>query len=97
MLNPTVEESLETHTQEHERSAPVANKPANNKTKPKPARPKLVTEGPIYLLLSANGKYKELSEAELQTEASAVLKDPALRLVKGQFLVPQISFKLADE
>jgi hypothetical protein len=48
-------------------------------------------------LLFANGKYKELRESELNTEAAGVLKDQTLRLVKGQYLVPQISFKFADE
>jgi hypothetical protein len=98
MLNPTAEELLEAPVQEPETPAPAATKPATNKqTKPKPAKPKPVTDGPIYLLLSANGKYRELSEAELQVEAAGVVKDPSLRLVKGQFLVPQISFKLTEE
>jgi len=33
----------------------------------------------------------------LNTEAAGVLKDQTLRLIKGQCLVPQISFKVADE
>lgn len=74
----------------------------SNETSPKPkkkaaAKPKQATTGPVYLLLSANGKYRELRESELLTEAAAILRDPSLRLVKGQFLVPQISFKPADE
>jgi hypothetical protein len=48
-------------------------------------------------LLFANGKYKELRESELNTEAAGVLKDQTLRLIKGQCLVPLISFKVADE
>ena len=70
------------------------------KTKPKPvAKPKPVSppNGPVYLLLYANGKYKELRESELNTEAADILKDPSLRLIKGQALIPQISFKTADE
>lgn len=70
------------------------------KAKPKSAaKPKPVSQpnGPVYLLLYANGKYKELRESELNTEAAGVLKDPSLRLVKGQALIPQISFKTADE
>ena len=90
------EENLETPVQETETSTPVTSKAAS-KPKSKPARPKAITEGPIYLLLNANGKYKELTESDLQTEAASVVKDPTLRLVKGQFLVPQISFKLGDE
>lgn len=90
------EETLETPVQEPEASTPVIVKAAN-KPKAKPARPKVVTEGPVYLLLNANGKYKELTESDLQTEAASVVKDPTLRLVKGQFLVPQISFKLEEE
>lgn len=81
-------------------SAP--GKAAVSKAKPKAAKPKPVgkpasSNGPIYLLLFSNGKYKELRESELNTEAAGVLKDQTLRLVKGQFLVPQISFKVADE
>jgi hypothetical protein len=100
MLNPTVEEALETPVREEEAPVPpvlAATKPAANKPKPKPVKPKPVADGPVYLLLSANGKYKELSEDELQTEAASVVKDPTLRLVKGQFLVPQISFKLTED
>lgn len=84
--------------------APVSavEKAAASKPKPKAAKPRPVTkpasnDGPIYLLLFANGKYKELRESELNTEAAGVLKDQTLRLVKGQFLIPQISFKVADE
>jgi hypothetical protein len=87
---------------EQETPASASGKTATSKAKPKAAKPKLVSKpannnGPIYLLLFSNGKYKELRESELNTEAAGVLKDPALRLVKGQFLVPQISFKIADE
>jgi hypothetical protein len=64
--------------------------------KPKPARPKPTGNGgPVYLLRSPNGKYKELREAELLTQAATLLKDPSLRLVKGHLLVPTISFKEA--
>ena len=77
----------------------AAAKQAAAKAKPKPVvKPKPVTTtGPVYLLLFANGKYKELREAELNSEAASVLKDPSLRLIKGQILVPQISFKSDDE
>ncbi len=102
MEDLVAEESLE--VQATEAPAADAAKPAakekadKGKDKPKPAKPKPVTNtGPIYLLLFANGKYKELRESELQTEAAGVLKDPTLRLVKGQFLIPQVSFKTADE
>jgi hypothetical protein len=85
---------------EMETSAPAPEKAT--KAKPKAAKPKLVSKpannnGPIYLLLFPNGKYKELRESELNSEAAGVLKDQTLRLVKGQCLVPQISFKVADE
>jgi hypothetical protein len=96
MLNPTAEESFEAPAQEQAPPSPTT-KNAANKSKLKPVKPKPVTNGPIYLLLSANGKYKELNEAELQTEAASVLKDPTLRLVKGHYLVPQISFNLTEE
>ncbi len=75
-------------------------KPAKAKpkaAKPKPAPAPAAPAGPLYLLLAANGKYRELQEAELLTEAAGVLRDPTLRLVKAQTLTPQISFKLADE
>jgi len=83
-------------------SGSASRKSASPKAKAKAAKPKLASKpannnGPIYLLLFANGKYKELHESELNTEAASVLKDQTLRLVKGQCLVPQISFKVADE
>ena len=85
-----------------ETAAPSAGKAAAPKTaKPKPAaakpKPAAPTTGPVFLLLYPNGKYKELRESELNTEAADVLKDPSLRLVKGLPLIPQISFKSADE
>lgn len=84
-----------------EATAETKTKPAAAKAKPKPvvAKPKPVAQnnGPVYLLLYANGKYKELRESELNTEAASVLKDPSLRLIKGQALIPQISFKTAEE
>ena len=73
-------------------------KPAKpKKAAPKPARPKPAGNGTIYLLLSKNGKYKELREAELLKQAATLLTNPALRLVKGQLLVPTISFQAAEE
>ena len=71
-------------------------------SKPKQAkqklpRPKPVSSGPVYLLLGPNGKYKELRESELLTQAALLLKDPSLRLVKGHMLVPTISFKAVEE
>jgi hypothetical protein len=83
-----------------EPSAPAPEKTTKAKpkaAKPKPAGKPVDNNGPIYLLLFPNGKYKELRESELNSEAAGVLKDQTLRLVKGQFLVPQISFKVADE
>lgn len=67
------------------------------KLTPKPVKPKLPTNGTVYLLLSKNGKYKELRESDLMKEAATILKDSSLRLVKGQYLVPQITFKPFDE
>jgi hypothetical protein len=105
MLNHRDIEPTEPELTAPEISAPAFEKTAA-KAKPKAAKPKLVSKpvskpansnGPIYLLLFANGKYKELRESELNTEAAGVLKDQTLRLVKGQCLVPQISFKVADE
>lgn len=80
--------------------APTKTSAASAKAKPKPAaKPKPVSQsnGPVFLLLYPNGKYKELRESELTTEAADVLKDQSLRLVKGHHLIPQISFKTADE
>ena len=57
----------------------------------------VLPNGTVYLLLSKNGKYKELRESDLMKEAATILKDSSLRLVKGQYLVPQITFKPFDE
>lgn len=72
-------------------------KPASAKKQKGARRAKPVRSGPIYLLLSSNGKYRELSEDELAAEAAHMLKDKSLRLVKAQFLIPQITFRPADE
>jgi hypothetical protein len=74
--------------------------PKTNGTKPAPkpiAKPKAPTNGTVYLLLGKNGKYKELREADLLKEAAHIFKDPSLRLVKGTYLVPQITFKSHDD
>jgi hypothetical protein len=106
MLNPRDIEPTESELTTPEISAIAFEKTATAKSKTKAAKPKPVNKpvskpapnnGPIYLLLFANGKYKELRESELNTEAAGVLKDQTLRLIKGQCLVPQISFKVADE
>ena len=104
MSNLSAVELIEPDQTEWEQVTPASasEKTAASKAKPKAAKPKLVSKpannnGPIYLLLFSNGKYKELRESELNSEAAGVLKDPTLRLIKGQFLVPQISFKVADE
>jgi hypothetical protein len=106
MLNHRDIEPTEPELTSPEIPDPVFEKTAAAKAKAKAAKPKLVSKpvnkpansnGPIYLLLFANGKYKELRESELNTEAAGVLKDQTLRLIKGQCLVPQISFKVADE
>jgi hypothetical protein len=110
MLNPRDIEPTEPELSTPEMPAAAFEKTAAAKAKAKAAKPKPVNKpvnklvskpasinGPIYLLLFANGKYKELRESELNTEAAGVLKDQTLRLIKGQCLVPQISFKVADE
>lgn len=98
MLNETAEVTVGTAAAEQLERAPAAEKAAAKKEKPKPPKPKPVANtGPLFLLLYSNGKYKELKESELTAEAAGVLKDPTLRLVKGQCMVPEISFKLADE
>src|SRR5262249_13875536 len=99
MLDRTAEEPIELDSEAQGSDAPAIEKPSAPKSKSKPAKPKplAANTGPIYLLLQENGKYKELRESELQTEAASVFKDPTLRLVKAQFLIPELSFKLADE
>ncbi|MDX2043075.1 MAG: hypothetical protein SF097_17785 [Acidobacteriota bacterium] len=94
---PSNETAAATETAAEASSKPAAPKAA--KPKPAPAKPKPAAQssGPVFLLLYPNGKYKELRESELNTEAADVLKDPSLRLVKGLPLIPQISFKSADE
>lgn len=80
-----------------EESKPVS-KSSSNGAKAKPAvRSKPVTNGTVYLLLQKNGKYKELRESDLVTQAPLLLKDKTLRLVKGQMLVPTISFTTNEE
>ncbi|HEX8999717.1 MAG TPA: hypothetical protein VGB07_07440 [Blastocatellia bacterium] len=100
-LDSPLAEALPESSDAGESAAETKVKPAAAKAKPKPvvAKPKPVAQnnGPVYLLLYANGKYKELRESELNTEAASVLKDPSLRLIKGQALIPQISFKTAEE
>jgi len=93
---PTTETNTTIESSGGDSGKPAAAKTAKPKpvAKPKPAIP---TSGPVFLLLYSNGKYKELHESELNTEAADVLKDPSLRLVKGLTLIPQISFKSADE
>ncbi len=63
----------------------------------KEPKPKPVSDGVVYLILSKNGKYRELRESQLIKEASTILKDPTLRLFKGQHLVPHITFKPQGE
>ena len=61
------------------------------------ARPKPASDGTLYLLLQKTGKYKELREQDLVTQAPLLLKDKTLRLVKGQLLRPTISFTTNEE
>ncbi|MFN0084686.1 MAG: hypothetical protein ACKVX9_04795 [Blastocatellia bacterium] len=91
---------IETGAMQEGAFGPEADKAPAAKSKPKPARPRpapAVNTGPLYLLLAANGKYRELQEADLLAEAAGVLRDPSLRLVRAQSLTPRISFKTADE
>ncbi len=94
---PTTETAAKSEAAAESSSKPAAPKAA--KPKPVAAKPKPAAQsaGPVFLLLYPNGKYKELRESELNTEAADVLKDPSLRLVKGLPLIPQISFKSPDE
>jgi hypothetical protein len=83
--------------------APAAAQP-EAQTSPQTSRPqkrarraKPSSNGVVYLLLEKNGRYRELREADLIGEAAKMLKEPSLRLVKGQLLVPQISLRPAGE
>lgn len=92
------EQAMDQQVMNEETLAMNADKTSVSKTKaakPKPTRPKPAANGPVYVLLSANGKYRELREADLLSEAATLLKDPSLRLIKGQLLIPTISFKEA--
>ncbi len=91
---PTEEEKT---TAEITTQKPPVGKSGESKTPSKTARPKTPSDGTVYLLLSKNGKYKELRESDLIKEAATILKDSSLRLVKGQYLVPYITFKSPDE
>lgn len=95
-LDTPVAEAATTESSAGNSSKPAAAKAAKPKPVVKP-KPVAANNGPVFLLLYPNGKYKELRESELNTEAADVLKDPSLRLVKGLPLIPQISFKSADE
>ena len=70
---------------------------AKSNKAPAVKRPKPASNGTLYLLLQKNGKYKELRESELAAQAPLLLKDKTLRLVKGQTLVPTISFTTHEE
>lgn len=96
MAKPQLEESPVTAPEPIE-SATATKAPAPKPKKKAATKPKHATTGTVYLLLSNNGKYRELRESELMTEAAVIIKDPSLRLVKGQFLVPQITFKPSEE
>ncbi len=90
---PEAEKTAPENTTENTTGAKTsAPKPAS-----KAARPKAPQNGPVYLLLNKNGKYKELREADLLKEAANIMANPSVRLVKGQFLVPHITFKPQDE
>jgi hypothetical protein len=98
MLDATAEETTETMMETSDLDGHTAEKSASPKSKSKPAKAKpAATAGPLYLLLQENGRYKELRESELPTEAAVIFKDPTLRLVKAQHLIPELSFKLAEE
>lgn len=104
MLDATAEETTDLVMETPDLDAPTAEKANAPKSKPKPAKTKQTTSagsptsaGPLYLLLQENGRYKELRESELPTEAAVIFKDPTLRLVKAQHLIPELSFKLAED
>lgn len=92
---PTTEMNETKETKETTIEKVASAKP--KKTVPKALRPKPASNGAVYLLLSKNGKYKELRESELLNQAATLLNNPALRLVKGQLLVPTISFQVPTE
>jgi hypothetical protein len=81
----------------HPTKRKVMNTEEKKPAKPKAPRPRPVSNGALYLLLQKTGKYKELREQDLVTQAPLLLKDKSLRLVKGQLLVPTISFTTNEE
>ena len=89
-----ISEEIKAETVKREETAPKISKaPVAKKTPtPKPA-----SDGVVYLLLTKNGKYRELRESQLIKEAAVILKDPTLRLFKGQYLVPHITFRPQGE
>jgi hypothetical protein len=94
MAKPMSEE-IKTENVKREESAPKTSKaPVVSKAPPKP---KPASDGTVYLLLTKNGKYRELRESQLIKEAAVILKDPTLRLFKGQYLVPHITFRPQGE
>jgi hypothetical protein len=95
MAKQTTEETQTTP----ESKGPTADapKPKRSKSRGPAKRAKQAAKGTVYLLLFKNGKYKELREADLTIEASHVLKNPSLRLVKGQLLKPEITLRPVGE
>ena len=67
---------------------PAAARPKKRGRQPAPA-----SDGSVYLLLEKTGKYRQISESDLLVEAGRMLKEPSVRLVKGQLLVPQITLR----
>lgn len=70
-------------------------KPAAARPKKRGRQPAPASDGSVYLLLEKTGKYRQISESDLLVEAGRMLKDPSVRLVKGQLLVPQITLRPA--
>jgi hypothetical protein len=70
-------------------------KPAAARSKKRVRQPAPASDGSVYLLLEKTGKYRQISESDLLVEAGRMLKDPSVRLVKGQLLVPQITLRPA--
>jgi hypothetical protein len=92
MAKPISEETKSENIAREAAATKFVKAPVSKAAKPKPA-----SDGIVYLLLSKNGRYRELRESQLIKEAAVILKDPSLRLFKGQYLVPHITFKPQGE
>jgi len=99
MAKKITEETATAQLSDARTMTPKEAAPKESASRPRKRAPRArpAANGVVYLILEKNGRYKELREADLLNEAGRVLKDPSLRLIKGQLLVPQITLRPAGE